>query len=270
MSSRARAFSPEILRCRLDPDLPGVEARLAVYRREAFARHIHDAFSVGAVLSGETRMWRHGVCGSVAAGSVVCIAPGEPHACNPVPDGRLGYIMFSLGGEAAGLVAGGIGAPAFVRPLAHDPGLARRLAGFFRLLGGPGPRLEKEIRFHGLFAPLFCPATAAPRRDPQAVRRIRDHLQAHLRQNVSLVELAALVGRSPAHVLRLFRREAGLPPHAYQNFLRVDQAKRLIAAGLPAAQVAQEVGFADQSHLIRAFTPQVGATPRQYRLSLAR
>ncbi|WP_366521660.1 AraC family transcriptional regulator [Solidesulfovibrio sp.] len=37
---------------------------------------------------------------------------------------------------------------------------------------------------------------------------------------------------------------------------------------MPAAQVALEAGFADQSHLIRVFTPLVGATPGQYRRCL--
>jgi len=50
----------------------------------------------------------------------------------------------------------------------------------------------------------------------------------------------------------------------------VEAAKTFLAKGMPAACVAQEVGFADQSHLIRTFTPLVGATPGQYRLALGR
>ncbi len=271
MPSRARAFSPEFLRCRRDVDLPGVEARLAAYRRAAFSKHIHDAYCVGAVLSGATRMWRQGVSTPVAAGSVVCIEPGEPHACNPIPDGRLAYVMFFLDARALPLLVEEQDRVGFAASLhARNPTLVRRLVAFFRGLGQSGSRLEKASRLCEAFAPFFRTLEAPARSDPRTVRHIREYLRENMRQNVSLAELAAVADRSPTYVLRLFRREAGLPPHAYQNFLRVAAAKRLLADGLPAAQVAQEVGFADQSHLIRAFTPQVGATPRQYRLSLSR
>jgi AraC-like DNA-binding protein len=269
MSPRANAFVPEILRRRVDADLPDVEARLAAYRRETFTRHIHDTWCVGLLLSGATRVWRSGTVGRAGAGSIVCIGPGEPHACNPVPDGRLCYVMFYVGSDAVGLAIGEHSQPAFAGPLIRDPECARRLAAFYRAMGGPATRLEKETLLCRALGPLFTAAgTRPPQSEPEAVVRVRGFLREHYRQNVSLAELAALTGRSPTHLLRLFKRETGLPPHAYQNFLRVEKAKALLSAGAPAALVAQEVGFADQSHLIRTFTPLVGATPRQYRLSL--
>jgi AraC-like DNA-binding protein len=45
-------------------------------------------------------------------------------------------------------------------------------------------------------------------------------------------------------------------------------AKQLLARGMSIAQVAAEVGFADQSHLTRKFKSLVGATPRQYQQAL--
>jgi AraC-like DNA-binding protein len=269
MSPRAATFTPEILRRRVDPDLPGVEARLAAYRQNAFARHIHDAWCVGVVLAGATRVWHRGILHRVPAGSVVCIAPGELHACNPEPDGRLCSIMFYLSPEAVLLAAGEPGEAAFVAPLANDPARVKRLAGMYRIMTGPATRLEKETLFCRTLGPLFSARNERePRRDSEAVSLVREYLRQCYRQSVSLAELAALAGRSPTHVLRLFKRETGLPPHAYQNFLRVEQAKALLAKGLPAARVAQEVGFADQSHLIRTFTPLVGATPHQFCQSL--
>ncbi len=54
---------------------------------------------------------------------------------------------------------------------------------------------------------------------------------------------------SPYYLLRAFRAEVGMPPHAYQESLRIRHAQRLIRLGKPLAQVAAKSGFSSQSHL---------------------
>jgi AraC-like DNA-binding protein len=46
-------------------------------------------------------------------------------------------------------------------------------------------------------------------------------------------------------------------------------ARRLLAAGRPPAEAALQVGFADQSHMTRAFVRQFGITPGRYRAAIA-
>lgn len=269
MSMRADRFVPEILRRRRDPDFPGLEVRLAAYRQRAFARHIHEAWCVGLVLSGATCVRLGASTRRLGAGALALIGPGEPHACNPEPDGRLCTLLFSLPSESVRPILGGAAAPAFQASFLREPKCVARLVGFYRALGSPAGRLHKETLLCAALEPLFVrQAAPGPRRASATMGRVREFLRAQYRRNVSLVELAALAGLAPTSLLRLFKREYGLPPHAYQNFLRVEQAKTLLATDLPAAQVALEAGFADQSHLIRRFTPLVGATPGQYRQSL--
>jgi predicted branched-subunit amino acid permease/AraC-like DNA-binding protein len=61
--------------------------------------------------------------------------------------------------------------------------------------------------------------------------------------------LAAAVEASPFSLLRAFRAETGLPPHAYVNQRRVRLARDLLTQGVAPADVAARVGFADQAHL---------------------
>jgi AraC-like DNA-binding protein len=61
----------------------------------------------------------------------------------------------------------------------------------------------------------------------------------------------------------------GITPHAYLVQRRVRLARGLLAAGRTPAQAAAEAGFADQSHLTRAFLRQLGVTPGRYRAALA-
>lgn len=71
-------------------------------------------------------------------------------------------------------------------------------------------------------------------------------------------------GTSRYQVLRAFKRDHGLPPHAYRLHMRVGLAQRLLRAGDKPAQVALACGFVDQSHLTRSFKRIVGLTPSRY------
>lgn len=101
------------------------------------------------------------------------------------------------------------------------------------------------------------------------VRLAYAYLMDNLARNVSLQELSAVSGLSPYHFLRAFRAQFGLPPHTCQLQQRIHLARSLLAQGQPIAQVAAEVGFADQSHFTRKFKVLVGATPRQYQDGLS-
>lgn len=131
----------------------------------------------------------------------------------------------------------------------------------------PGPwksRLETLTRFVARHAKR----PPAPRRDggePAAAARVRDYLEEHYAEEVSLTQLAGLVGLSPYHLNRVFHRTHGLPPHALQTQLRVVRARTLLRHGWAPAVVAAETGFADQSHFTRRFKSVVGVTPGVYR-----
>jgi AraC-like DNA-binding protein len=86
---------------------------------------------------------------------------------------------------------------------------------------------------------------------------------------VSLAELASLSGVSRFQLLRGFAREVGITPHAYLVQQRVRLARRLLADGEAPAQAAIQAGFADQSHMTRAFVRQLGITPSRYRAAIA-
>jgi AraC-like DNA-binding protein len=45
--------------------------------------------------------------------------------------------------------------------------------------------------------------------------------------------------------------------------MRLTRARELLASGKPAAEVATEVGFFDQSHFIRHCKRRLGKTPKQ-------
>lgn len=90
-----------------------------------------------------------------------------------------------------------------------------------------------------------------------------DYINDFLARDLSLSDLAALVQMSPFHFARLFKESTGLAPHQFVIRCRVERAKELLIQGkLGIADIATEVGFANQSHLTRHFKQIVGVTPR--------
>jgi AraC-like DNA-binding protein len=99
-------------------------------------------------------------------------------------------------------------------------------------------------------------------RDPGLARLVRTRLD---EDQPTLESLAAELGTHPSHLVRVFRREYGLPPHKYVVGRRLDHARRLLLDGRPIADVAAEAGFHDQSHLTRHFRALLGTTPGAFR-----
>ena len=97
-----------------------------------------------------------------------------------------------------------------------------------------------------------------------AVRRAREYLRENLSENVKLQTLAEIAGLSPFHLNRAFSAQIGVPPHEYQNQLRIAEALDLIARKKPFSEIALTTGFSDQSHFIRFFKRFTGVTPKRF------
>jgi AraC family transcriptional regulator len=116
------------------------------------------------------------------------------------------------------------------------------------------------LRNHAVFA--TTPAPVNGKLPAAALHRVRDYVQEHLDEEITLEALAALVHLSPYHFARKFKAATGLPPYQYVLQCRVSQAKTLLMAGKHSIhEVAQAVGFTSQSHLTRHIKNAFGLTP---------
>ena len=104
---------------------------------------------------------------------------------------------------------------------------------------------------------------------PRASRRVREFVEEHLEENISIQALASIAGLSMYHFARAFKQSEGMTPHEYLIHCRVQRAKNLLAeTDLPLSEIALASGFSDQSHCARRFREHVGVTPSSYRWSL--
>lgn len=135
-----------------------------------------------------------------------------------------------------------------------------------RRAGNPGGLLYAEslglalaIHLLGRYPASFKASYGLP---PRQLRRLTEYVEEHLDHDLSLDQLAAVVGVSASHLKTVFKRSTGLPVHEYVVQRRVERARTLLVQGeLPAAQVALEAGFAHQSHMARWMRRILGVTP---------
>jgi AraC family transcriptional regulator len=98
------------------------------------------------------------------------------------------------------------------------------------------------------------------------LQQVKDHIEEHLADDLSLAELAAIVPMSEFHFARLFKASTGEAPYRYITQRRIERAKVLLSVtALSVAEIAYRVGFTNQSHFTAQFRKLVGATPKRYR-----
>lgn len=259
-----------------DPLHDGLECLTARFATHRYALHTHDTYVVGIIVRGCETFRLNGVRLYAGAGAVCFVNPGDVHDGAPATESftyRMTYpsteLMRSI---AADLFTRAVAQPPMFRvPVVYDPDLFAMLHGAHRTLEAGGGGLGREQRLRSAYAAALLrygdvrgPRPAATR-EPGPVGRVRDYLEARFDEDVRLDRLAEIAGLTRHHLIRAFRRETGLTPHAYLVDRRIRAARLLLADGSAPADVAVRCGFCDQSHLNRAFKARMGVTPGSFR-----
>jgi len=253
----------------------GVELYRAHIVHHQFAPHIHDGYGLGVIEAGQERFDYRGREHLAPAGAIVLMQPGELHTGGPASPQGWRYRMLYL--DEAVLAAHLGGAPTWRFDSAVRSGDTTRAAAMVRTMAAlwqaeSAPASDTALAdVLALLAPLAAehhvPADAVPA-GGRPFQHVVDALHADLTREWRLNELAALAGLSPFHFQRAFKSAYGISPHQWRIALRVAEAKRLLARGVPAAEVAAAVGLVDQSHLTRRFAGMYGVTPARYQRQL--
>lgn len=112
---------------------------------------------------------------------------------------------------------------------------------------------------------------AAPPRPGGIVPAALRHIELHCLGPLTVEDVAAAVGRTPAHLTTVLRRETGRTATGWITTGRMAEARRLLLASSERVDaVAARVGYADVTHFIRTFRRHHGATPSAWRASRAR
>lgn len=245
-------------------------AAMTLLSSRSFPRHAHDQFGLGVLLDGAQRSWS--CVGQVESqpGDAIMVNPGEMHDGMPIGGARA-WRMLHLAPELVARELDGADTE-LVHPSVRDPILAALFVRLFaRITQLPADLLAVEEALARTLAHVARNHVTHPRVVPPSgpVAKARQRLDDAPAEATSLQELATLTGLSRFQLVRSFAREVGVTPHAYLIQRRVSRVRQLLAAGATLADAALQAGFADQSHMNRAFVRQFGVTPGRYRAALA-
>jgi AraC-like DNA-binding protein len=256
--------------------IAGVEA-VEAETRHSFARHTHEQFGIGLIISGAQKSLSG--CGMVEAeaGDLITVNPNEVHDGAPIGEGRSWSILYFDPAIISDLTQdageGRAMRSEIPRPVIQNAALAARFASLFAAItsGSTQDDLAREELLLGVVADVMReqPMPEVARMAPGAIRKAQGLIDDDPLANVSLADLARESGLSRFQVLRGFAKATGMTPHAYLVQARIHMARRLIASGMPLAEAAFASGFADQSHMTRVFTAKYGLSPRVYARALA-
>ena len=98
------------------------------------------------------------------------------------------------------------------------------------------------------------------------VRQCVEYIQRHVRESLSLDELAKEVSLSPKYLSDRFRRETGQTLHSYIQEQKIREAKNLLRhTDDSLSEISQLLNFSSQSYFTSVFRKNTKLTPRQYR-----
>lgn len=238
-------------------------------------RHFHEELEITVTQGNAWDLYSRGDKHTVPPGTLTLTQPGEVHRTHLAGEVSCTFcglhvapaLLQNVATEVAGREKG---LPFFPTPIVTDEYLSTLVLNFHIALERPSCRLEQQSLVLDLLAQLIMrcaedrPALQPLGWERQPIKLVRDYLEDNYAQNVSLEQLAHIANLSAFHLNRVFCKEVGLPPHAYQTQVRITRAKTLLTSGWSIGQVALETGFASQSHFGWHFKRLVRVTPGQY------
>ena len=254
-----------------EPDYDGLECLRALFRTHVYERHTHETYVIGTIVAGCECFEVAGVQYAARPDHLCFLNPDTVHDGRPEGEGyayRMIYPSLELITDIATDLTGcePKGTFTFGDPVVHDPELSKAFVAAHLAMERKESTLEADEAMIQLLGRILMrhgrlSRPDKPVREQRAVSRAKDYLMANLAENVDLVTLANVARLSRSHLIRAFKHETGLTPHAFVIDQRVRLARKLLLGGNLPVTVAHAAGFADQAHMTRAFKARIGVTP---------
>lgn len=96
------------------------------------------------------------------------------------------------------------------------------------------------------------------------VDRIRQYIRDNLANDITLTEMASVVGLSKSHFCRAYKVATGVTPYHEVLAQRVEAARGMLGRGQSIPIIAVRTGFTDASQFSRTFKKWTGVTPSAF------
>ena len=253
--------------------LPFVELRYS-NSNVHYKKHFHDTFSLGVNKEGVSIYTNTNKEYILKENRLSIINPKAVHSCNSCTDILNIYYMLYLDTSWCRNIQNLINEKIkeFIPIPVHileDKNIFQKYLNLCKYLFSDNSILEKEdelITFFFDFFSLYLEKSRIAIVD-KSFEKIVAYLDENYKENISLETLAKEFNLNSFYIIRLFKSQMNLTPHAYLLNVKINKSKQLLQKGYSLVDTALECGFFDQSHFHRNFLKIVASTPKEYKLN---
>lgn len=270
------------------PTIPYLESRYSEASSACYGLHSHPTVSIGLIATGQATLEVENTHTKIARGDIVMFNPEQTHACNPEPDQAWSYHMLYFDKHWWKQVVKELTSEKqnykFQSAVITNPKLSSELEDINSILFEPDFELNianfelqliswlnqflSELEPTNILSECKtlskCKTIRNVKERPEWISEVKNYLEENINQVVKLDQLSKMTNQPITQLIRKFKHHCGLTPYAYLQNHKINRAKELLADGEAIADIAFDLGFADQSHLHRLFKRLVACTPKSY------
>ena len=103
-------------------------------------------------------------------------------------------------------------------------------------------------------------------KENRPIRVVKQFIAAHYQEAITLEQVSAAAGLSPAYFSTVFKKDTGMTFLEYLSGVRMDAAKHLLKeTNRTVADICAAVGYSDVRYFTKSFTKYSGLKPNEYR-----
>ena len=117
-----------------------------------------------------------------------------------------------------------------------------------------------------LMEETYRPVQQSSRAKQENIQKVRDYLEAHYEERITLEGLAERFYINKFYLTKLFKQTYGVTVNSYLMQIRITRAKQLLRfTDLSIELIGEKCGISDPNYFSRAFKKMEGLTPGRYR-----
>jgi AraC-like DNA-binding protein len=229
------------------------------------AENVISFYDITYVVEGRGVYIINGVPHEVKRGDLLCVPTGSLRKAHSTIDELMhlysaNFKLYDMNGEMADLPL----------PLVSHIGIKSDLIGLFRELSNAWVRKEPGFRIktrglllviiHRLIELILLKKDSAS--TDYRVKKAISYISENYASEISVKELAGMVGLNPVYFGALFKKETGMLVHQYLAQTRINHAQDMLQNGeCNVTEAAERCGYKDLSHFRKQFKMIKGYTP---------
>ncbi|AXK48307.1 AraC family transcriptional regulator [Aliarcobacter trophiarum LMG 25534] len=244
-----------------------IELRYVEDIKDCVKMHIHEELTITAIKKGSLNLIFNDTCIELKPNEITIINSQVPHSATTNEKSKDGYVLYLKKEYLQKLDFNFLSAFELIKN-------KNIYKSFIKLsdclLDTKVSLIEKEEELY-----LFCFTFFSFEQTQQNYKeesilamKIKRYLDENYLEELILDELALKFDLTVVHLIRVFKKEFGLPIHSYILNKKVHLAKELLVSNISISQIAQNSGFFDQSHLNRSFKRIFQITPKAYQKNI--